>query len=377
MVLTSYRNYHFMRRYGTLIEQAHIYVKTTPIPRMKLFYCLNMCIVLPAYLFKVVSVGVWDYGFKRPDAFWGSLEIADAVLLLWYAVATFPSKKSALYVDLTNNSNERLHLAGAWRTSQRERTNLDANGMAGATTVRRRILAAPTTYLNTRRPVDREEGASSASNTEGVRPNPEPPWVEWLSGNTLPRPNAGTWGLHWPVARILRRERKLVPVLPSNIVLGSPSESPNTLKLSVGVPTTGPRSVPKRFDEKGDEIAGSSFQNRQPGDAPSSLSLISRLARGVSGIEQDSASELAGVSRGMLGRFGPNNRTPRTNSRTEAQTQGNDVGNTILDMSGTYPGDQSQNDYSQRLPSVASSNGSCDGILIRQDEIQEEDQASN
>lgn len=322
---------------------------------------------------------MWDYVYRRPDALWGSLELTDAFFLLWYAIATFPWKNSGLYVNMSNNSNERLHQAGAWRASQIERANLDPDDPEDAASMRRRVFAASVASVDSRQPLDSERGTVSNRNVERTTADPQPPWVEWHSGNTLPRPNASTWGLHWPVTRILRRERKLVPVLPSNIVLGSPSESPDTLKLSVGVPTTGPRSVPKRFDEKGVEIAGSSFRSRPLGEASSSIRMLSRLGRSVSNLEQDPASDQAILSRGVLRRFGVSNRTSRTTSRTEGQTQGTCAGSTAPDLSGASSTNQSQVDYSQELPSVLSTNGSCDGILVQLDqgEGEREDHASD
>lgn len=329
------------------------------------------------YVFKIVSVGLWDYGIKRPDALWGSLEIADAILLLWYTFALFPRKSSALYVDLSNISNERLHQAEAWRASQAEHQTAESNLQTGTHLVRESENTerdGSTRAGSTSDPdnVDHvqaavEEGRIEASSPEPPA-NPQPPWVEWQSGMSLPRPDSSTWGVYSQVTRLLRRERRLVPVLPSSIVLGSPSDSPDTLKLNVGTPTTGPRSVPRAFDEKGAEIAYSSFRRPVQVDASSSVGAVTVAALDEANSGQESGSERRLLLRSILQRFRRSNRTSRTAPNSEHGAQSIGIESTVLEPLDARSVNLPQHESSQMAPSVASSNASCDGILLVQED---------
>lgn len=371
MCIASYRNYHFLRRYAKLIERAHIYVNSTPIPRVQLFYMVNVVITAVVYLFKVVSVGLWDYEFRRPDLMWGSLEIADATLLMWYTFAVLPRKESAIYVDLAHISNDRLQLADAWRASQAEGATAQLNQPGrrpseGGDAEDEEVDANSDSDSVEREQAAAEEGRSQTLNGEPPV-GPQPPWVEWRSGMSLPRPDLSTWGGYEQVTRILRRERRLVPVLPSSIVLGTPSNAPDTLKLTVGLPTTGPSSVPKLFDEKGVEVAGSSLSPVR-GDAPSSVLGLRATTAEQRHSGQDSGSERGLRLRSLLQAFRFGSRASHTATSSEISLQSNVIESTTLEPSDAQPMSPSQHEGSPMAPSVASSNASCDGVLVPQED---------
>lgn len=261
--LVSYRNVCFLRRYAELIEQSHILAKTTPVYRMQRFYLVNVLIVSIAYLIKIINLGVTDYNMRRPDLTWAGLELTDAILLVWHAIAVLPRKKSALYVDMSNVSNARLQEAEAWRTTQAERANpsslpprngppptLGVTNESGSQS--NRPASEEHSVAESGELSEMEDGRRQAIMTPSAEPHP--PWIAWTSGMVLPRPNAHTWGGYEPVARIIQRERKLVPVLPPPIIVGTPTADGETLRLTIGMPTVGPSSVPRVFDDTGIEI---------------------------------------------------------------------------------------------------------------------------
>lgn len=371
MCIASYRNHRFLSRYAALIERAHIYVKSTPILRMRLFYIVNVVVTAVVYFFKIVSVGLWDYKIGRPDLMWGSLEIADATLLLWYTFAILPRKKSAIYLDLSNISNERLQQANTWRASQAEVVNAGSNQpgyrlAAGGEAENEEGLPNSDSDSVEREQVAAEEGTSQTLNAEPPV-GPQPPWVEWQSGMSLPRPDSSTWGAYVQVTRILRRERRLVPVLPSSIILGTPSDSPDTLKLTIGLPTTGPSSVPKVFDEKGVEVAGSSFRNPVREDASSSVRVLPSATNEQQHSGQESGSGRGIRLRGLMQGFRFGSRAARSATSPEIASQSHGSESTALEPLGAQSTNPSQHDGSPMAPSVASSNASCDGVLVAQE----------
>lgn len=167
---------------------------------------------------------------------------------MWYTFAVLPRKKSGIYVDLSNVSNARLQQVAAWRA--RQEAEDDSN--TGEGSQGQHQVARPN--LNGEGVEDEEAAEEGRVGTQQRRASDPPTWISWRSGMSLPRPNTYTWGSLVEVARILRREPRFVPVLPSSIVIGTSSDSPDTLHLNIGVPITGPESIPKTFDEKGNEI---------------------------------------------------------------------------------------------------------------------------
>lgn len=299
---SSYRHFRFLLRYGVLIEDAHIHLKSTPIRGLANFFIINIFLIALGYVVNIISVGIYDYVLNRPDLMWGALEIVDALLLTWYGFVVFPRKKSAFYVDMSNVSNRRLQQANVWRESQAT-PHISADGQTsaepveGAPTPPNRLLG----IIAARGAIWRQRGSSTiglqhsarhlgssrnrdaptngtageefmdleAGNRTSARlvSEPQPSWISWSSGDSLPRPTIATWGGPAPVSRLLRLDEKYVPVLPSTIVVGSPCGESDSLKLVIGMPTAGPRAIPRKFDERGNEIRQKRRQDteqRQP-----------------------------------------------------------------------------------------------------------------
>lgn len=368
-IISSYRNLKFLERYAKLIERAHIYVVTTPILRMQKFYKLNIPIIAIAYMYKIIAVGVWDFRRRRPDLMWASLEIADTVLLTWYTFCVLPRKKSSLYLNMSNVSNSRIQEADVWRarqgvggvlhTDMRTEDRTQDNGTSTSTVIDGQIGT--------------EEGQGSVVGE--ISTGPQPGWISWSPGTALPRPDSVTWGAI-QVGRILRRERKLVPVLPSAIVIGTPRDDEkdcaDVLELNVGTPTTGPLSVPREFDEKGMEIGPS-----HPSEQRARDTLRSEIGSIAADIQMQNAAEQReremrmeieerqeqrrarwlrmrwGLLRRSRGRDEENQQEDREEEENRSQTNGS----MTQDPSRSRLGD------SFDIRTTASTNASCDGIL--------------
>lgn len=375
VITSSLRNFRFLSRYGEMIERSHIILKTTPVRRMRLFFIVNVGIVIIAYAFKIVAVGIWDHGLRRPDLMWASLEMADTALLLWYLFAALPRKKSALYLDLTNLSNARLQQAEAWRASQRAIQRREANSVAsegasaGPLPVQAEGHQPESQTRGTPQQSNDEIGAAQETRIDiepAAQSDPQPPWIPWSPDVSLPRPDANTWGNYTPVTRILRRERRFVPVLPPSIILGSPLDSPDTVELTIGVPTTGPDSLPRSYDEKGNEIpANRESLSRGTGSGST------RPAVSFSGsrLAQDNA-------RVESGSFAPLSRVHRAFVRRRSMTDGaNDLedGSSVIDLSVSASSSMLRTALADNRLSI-SCGESCDGEIRAEDgEIRSED----
>lgn len=374
--LASYRNLCFLRRYALLIERSHIYSKTTPVYRMQRFYFLNVIIVSSVYLCKIISLGVFDYNMNAPDLTWAGMELTDAILLSWYTIAVLPRKKSAIYVDMSNVSNERLQEADTWRATQSERADGDTLPSSQARpALRYNVWDSDSGASNSSENGQNRGDANELDSMEAGRQQaiatapvePHPPWISWSSGMSLPRPNASTWGGYTPVARMMRRERRLVPVLPPSIVLGTTADESDTLKLTIGMPVAGPNCVPSAFDEKGMEIA------RDPHESPTRVgSESSRVVEdnpASGGGETDQAFE----NSGRRGDIQTVLRRLRLRAASFDATRSNDGSGDSSDGHIVEPSEgngslPSRYEGSQAAPSVASSGASCDGVLFPAEE---------
>lgn len=353
---------------------------------MQRFYFVNVILLSVLYLVKIVSLAVFDYNWNRPDLTWAGLEITDAILLSWYTISVLPRKKSAIYVDMSRVSDERLHQAESWRAHQEDRAE-------GGTL--RSSRAGP------RLPDHGSDSESETSNapegTQGgddgndlsameagtqqaiVAPTanvePQPPWVNWTSGMSLPRPNPSTWGGYTPVTRIIRRERRLVPVLPPSIVLGVVGDQPGALKLSLGKPLLGPNCIPKVFDEKGVEIESSrrSMRSNSARMRSSSSCELGEGGESISRGDEEGGSENSGtrvrldLALRRLRFRAANSGAARSNERSVEDsgiTESSERNMSIL----------SHHDGLQIARSVASSGASCDGVVLP---AEEDDEISN
>lgn len=261
MALCSQRNYLFLGRYGVLIERAHIHVHTTPIARLRMFYCLIIPMTLVVYATKIIALIIFDHRTSRPDLLWGSMEISDACLLILPAVFVIPSKRSSLYANMANVSNDRLQQADAWRTAQarsprspsrastESRILSVASGDPSAQATDAQSTAA--THANSNdaatNPISDGESGTIA---QPVSSDPQPNWIHWSSGVPLPRPDASTWGVRAVPATPSRRQRAEMP--PVTLVLGMPmGETDAQVVLNMGVPTSGSLAKPGILTSKG------------------------------------------------------------------------------------------------------------------------------
>lgn len=356
VLISSHRNHQFLGRYAHLIERAHIHVKTTPILRMRRFYAVNTILVPVVYFFKIISVGLWDYYLRLPDHMWGSLEITDTILLMWCAFAVLPRKKSAIYVDLSNVSNARLQEADAWRASQEAETDSDVVQSSHVQQVRNQA-----TTTNPDGPDSDDDNAAEERGANMARERgsePRPPWISWSSGMSLPRPNSSTWGNLVEVTRILRRERRFVPVLPTSIVIGTASDSPDTVHLNIGVPTTGPDSIPRSLDEKGNEIP----RNRaNTVDRPIVTRMRTSTREADTGSTARDAGQVGAPTR--VSRFAWLQNLFRRRERSAEAGQGLAERNSS-NRARTSSADAMQNANQGDERSTASSVASCDGIIV-------------
>lgn len=112
----------FIAKYVEVVRLANIDVDSTPLVSIHRFFSINVVIVTLAWLALSVSIGVLDLKVRtRPDVLWTVLEIIDVGLLAWYAVAVFPRRKCAFYIDLSDVNNDRLRKVIAWRVRQQKR----------------------------------------------------------------------------------------------------------------------------------------------------------------------------------------------------------------------------------------------------------------
>lgn len=252
IIYNAMRNLRFLARYARLISRAHIDVKTTPLGRLRMFYIGTIPIIVVVYLGKTISLAVFDCTIFRPDLFWGSFELLDTALIIWLSAFVFPMRRSPLYVNMSNMSNERLTQAETWRVARRtsiasvESTVL--SGESGARIVQGGSTAATGAPSVDVAGVPSAEAASvdappATTDAVSVDTNSEahPPWVAWTSGMPLPQPDETTWGGFTEGGQRLRRQPVL---LPTTIVLGSPCEANDSVLLSVGWPIIGPLTRP-------------------------------------------------------------------------------------------------------------------------------------
>lgn len=347
--ISSKRNSQFLERYGHLIEQSHIFLKSTPIPRLRRFYTLNAFVLPIAYAINIVSVILFDYGLNRPDLFWGVLEIVDALLLAWLSVFVFPRPKSPLYVDMSNASNDRLHQAERWRARQQRfqavreanramlhvrpsAVTAETNGDSPTAEAERQSTLLGrwrTMHQNLTQRVhrilrpqrDRERpdqtspqlipGANAldlGTEDTGGAQNPQPPWIAWTSGMSLPRPSTYTWRGRMSPTEAGSADGNAMPLIYTPIVVGSPEGNSDVVMLTVGVPVIGADAAPKMFDEKGNEVSEMAYSGRSN----------VRLLRGING--RDNSNLDRGSLLSLSGRFGFSSlRLYRMNHRTAGQ----------------------------------------------------------
>ncbi len=253
-VLYSWRNARFLAKYANLVQHANIHVSTTPLPRMALFFQVNAMIVIAVWLFKVVSFGVMDHVLKRSDMLWVLFEAADIVLLSWYAFSVFPRRKSAYYVDMANVNNDRLREVSSWRLRHgphaiENDSDLDMHDDEIVDVVG-----------NVRRINSTAANADDATRDEAVNHDPEPPMIEWQSGDPLPSPNAGMWNMQEEMRRVWKRAKP--PAAAPVRVLGSPSvDHGDSLSLAVARPVLGPGT--RKKEDRSSVIRTPQYADRQ------------------------------------------------------------------------------------------------------------------
>lgn len=264
---------------------------------------------------------------------WSCLEISDALLLVWYGLSAFPWARSALYVDMSNVNDLRLHEANAWRAgratpqtsaemhpsgqdSETFSSGNDGSGLSSSSSFRphsgRELLpnlnspgAASTAPwqlasqpdelngdLGSVRvnvyPQDQDvAGERGDRQTVDSTADPRPPWVAWESGMALPRPTYSTWGTRVQRPSTVRRGRKFVSVVPSAIVLGTPTIEGSAFSLTIGMPILGPNSIPRTFNEKGTEVV----------NARASLGVLEALGAQSARAENETSSPVGHDSR--------------------------------------------------------------------------------
>lgn len=246
-VLYSWRNVRFLAKYAKLVRLANIYVESTPLLRMGLFFQVNSVLVVIIWLFKVIAFGVMDHVLIRADLLWACFEAADITLLAWYAFSVFPRRKSAYYVDMSVVDNVRLREVNAWHVRHQAPAEgeqlLDGaavvnNNSSGATATSPPADAGEATEATP----DEEAGGAGGDATPAppTGDDPEPPMIMWESGMTLPVPTTGMWNMQDEVRRVLKRQRP--PELPDTLVrvLGSPRGSLESLSLTIAKPVIGP-----------------------------------------------------------------------------------------------------------------------------------------
>lgn len=257
-ILFSWKNIRFIAKYVKLVRMANIFVETTPLLRMGLFFNVNASLVLALWLFKIVTFGVMDHVMFRPDLLWTCFEASDMILLIFYAFAVFPRKKSAFYVDMSHVDNVRLREVNAWhvRRAQREEepessTNVDDETTFVGAALRADAGTTGGTTGSVRHSTSVDSGGrQTRSMADSNADDPEPPWVTWESGMVLPVPTTGMWNVNEDVRRVLKRHRP-PPVTETQVrVLGSPMESPESLALTIAKPIIGP-DAPRQPDTGG------------------------------------------------------------------------------------------------------------------------------
>lgn len=293
--LTAYcsvRNARFLGRYAALIEKARIVVKSTPIPRMRLFFLVNAHILAFVWVVKVVAVGFFDSMRSRPDLLWALFELADSLLLAWYTISVWPRAGSSLYVDLTHVDNTRLleverrrqQVAGL-EAGERPSVSTDLSTEASDTLNRRREVE-----VGSPRVVHAMAGSDATTLSDGgsvmsasvengnavaipIQNDPEQlEWVYWVSGMSLPVPTASLWGSRHGIAENVQDgafassgRRPEPKALPLYNVFGSPTAAVDKLMLSVGVPVAGPLA-----------LESDSSRNSPPNDSENGKAVFSR-----------------------------------------------------------------------------------------------------
>ncbi len=260
-IIFSWKNIRFLAKYAKLVGMANIYVETTPLPRMGLFFNVNAGLVLLLWLFKIVSFGVMDHVLFRPDLLWTCFEASDVTLLIWYAFAVFPRRKSAFYVDMSHVDNVRLREVNAWRVRRAQREEQASSADGGESNIVGAALhangGAVSLSMDEGRDMRRSTSLDSGQHwyVDPLDDDPEPEWIEWESGMTLPVPTTGMWNVNEDVRRVLKRQRPLASAESQVRVLGSPMESPESLSLTIAKPIIGP-DAPKPHGARTSMLSG-------------------------------------------------------------------------------------------------------------------------
>lgn len=271
---------------------------------------------------------------------------------MWCAFSVLPHKKSAIYVDLSNVSNARLQQADAWRARHEAESDFDVVQSPPMPRARNQATTSSPDGPDNITNAGEEERASAR---RGEASEPQPPWIAWTPGMSLPRPGSSTWGNLAEVTRLLRRERCLVPVLPPSIILGTASDSPDTVRLNIGVPVTGPDLIPRSLDEKGNEIAS------YTADGP----MVTRMTPRRHGVRAEHTTQDTGQATALTRvlRFLRLHHLLRGRERSAEAGQGlvEEIPN---NRTGTSSANAAQNANYGDARSTSSSMGSCDGIIV-------------